>query len=203
MVNMCTQDQCLSNNYKLHSLPYPQLYPFDLLGCIDGEIRLVGGSSTLEGRVEVCYSGVWGTVCDDLWDATDAVVACRQLGHVSGIHAPSMSDLRLNLSEGILTIHTCKLYMHTQSLALHSLVAININPRAQHPCARVTILNLSVILSVHVTMSARSRVNASTLESRRYTLRWEDLDNYIYSLMEGSRYVDSTGQRTMTGATGL
>ncbi|KAI8517421.1 scavenger receptor [Branchiostoma belcheri] len=46
-------------------------------------IRLVGGSSSNEGRVEVlpADSFVWGTVCDDLFDSPDANVICRMLGY--------------------------------------------------------------------------------------------------------------------------
>ena len=54
-----------------------------ILDCADGDIRLRGGSSSMEGRVEICYSGVWGTVCDDLFGRADAAVACRQLGFSS------------------------------------------------------------------------------------------------------------------------
>ena len=46
---------------------------------VQGAIRLQGGSST-HGRVEICNSNTWGTVCDDSWRVLEARVACGQLG---------------------------------------------------------------------------------------------------------------------------
>ena len=43
-------------------------------------VRLVGGNSDSEGRVEMCYNGVWGSICNDGWSYTDAAVVCRLLG---------------------------------------------------------------------------------------------------------------------------
>ena len=43
-------------------------------------IRLVGGSSYNEGRVEILYNDVWGTICSDGWSLNNAIVVCRSVG---------------------------------------------------------------------------------------------------------------------------
>jgi hypothetical protein len=55
--------------------------------CRDGDIRVQGGTvgtvDSVSGNIEVCYTGLWGTVCAATGDWTDenALVACRQLGY--------------------------------------------------------------------------------------------------------------------------
>ena len=46
---------------------------FLILLCTGG-LRLVGGRTSLEGRVEIFHDGQWGTICDDGWGLEDAQV---------------------------------------------------------------------------------------------------------------------------------
>jgi hypothetical protein len=54
--------------------------------CNNGEIRLFDGENfnQRKGRVEMCYNGVWGTVCADGWDEIATNIVCTQLGYENG-----------------------------------------------------------------------------------------------------------------------
>ena len=48
--------------------------------CVNGDVRLIGGSSENEGRVEICRDSVWAAVAHKGWDQREAQVVCKQLG---------------------------------------------------------------------------------------------------------------------------
>ena len=57
----------------------------------EGTVRLVGGTSPQEGRVEIFYFGHWSTVCDYNWGLEDATVVCRALGYLRAFGAPGFA----------------------------------------------------------------------------------------------------------------
>ena len=55
------------------------------MNCSEGSIRLAGGPTQYEGRLEICFNSVWGTIHgfqDGVlaWSEIEAAVVCSQLG---------------------------------------------------------------------------------------------------------------------------
>ena len=48
--------------------------------CTSGDVRLANSSNNnMEGRVEICTSGTWVSVCDQYWGIYETQVFCKQL----------------------------------------------------------------------------------------------------------------------------
>ena len=71
----------LSPSLPLSLLPPPSLSLSAT--CAHGDVRLVNGTSSKSGRVEVCLNGLWGTVSHDSWGNRDSNLVCKQLGFYS------------------------------------------------------------------------------------------------------------------------
>ena len=64
----------------------------------NGNIRLVGGEISYEGRVEICLSNSWVSVCDSDWNVLDSAVVCRQLTGIQNPCKPSRPLLHESLT---------------------------------------------------------------------------------------------------------
>ena len=67
---------CQHNGWGSHNCTHNEDVSVSCIG-----VRLVGGPSPREGRLEVQYNDIWGTVCRNLFDDTDASVVCYMLGY--------------------------------------------------------------------------------------------------------------------------
>ena len=107
-------------------------------------VRLVDGTTEMEGRVEVFYEGSWGTVCDDDWDIVDVAVVCRYLrfsgtteilstayfgegsGNIvlNGVHCVGNESSILDCPHGGSSVHNCQ---HSQDAGVRCATGIKSN----------------------------------------------------------------------------
>ena len=64
------------------------------------KVRLQGGATPNQGRLEVFHDSAWGTVCDDYWNNSSAGVACRSLGFPAGTVKPAHDYTRAYYGAG-------------------------------------------------------------------------------------------------------
>ena len=58
----------------------------------------MGGKNKFEGRVEVCQSRQWKTVCNREWGDEEAQVVCRQLGFAEDSRGELLHKISIQIS---------------------------------------------------------------------------------------------------------
>ncbi|KAL0148712.1 hypothetical protein M9458_056039, partial [Cirrhinus mrigala] len=81
-----------------------------------------GGEGRCSGRLEVYHNAVWGSVCDDQWDISDAHVVCRQLGCGAALRTDGNSVF--GAGEGVIHLWDCPLSLNHTDCSHKKLVRL-------------------------------------------------------------------------------
>ncbi|KFP07009.1 Neurotrypsin, partial [Calypte anna] len=87
--NELSIEQCPKSSWREHNCGHKEDAGVSCTPLTDGALRLTNGKGSHEGRLEVYYTGQWGTVCNDGWTELNTQVVCRQLGFKYGKSAPA------------------------------------------------------------------------------------------------------------------
>ena len=91
--------------------------------CNGTDIRLVGGGTQNEGKVEMCFNGLWNTVCLNYNDYKDARMVCRQLqydgcGYIIIIKPHVIIFLCYSISSSVMYHYTPMVYFVMEMITL-------------------------------------------------------------------------------------
>ncbi|KFR05284.1 Neurotrypsin, partial [Nipponia nippon] len=86
--NELSIEQCPKSSWREHNCGHKEDAGVSCTPVTDGALRLTSGKGSHEGRLEVYYTGQWGTICDDGWTELNTQVVCRQLGFKYGKSTP-------------------------------------------------------------------------------------------------------------------
>ncbi|KAL1275650.1 hypothetical protein QQF64_035273 [Cirrhinus molitorella] len=112
-------------------------------------LRLSGGEGRCSGRLEVYHNAVWGSVCDDQWDISDAQVVCRQLGCGAALRADGNSVF--GAGEGVVWLNRveCRgneIYLWDCPLSLNNHTDCSHKEYAGLTCADLSVFTTSAAL---------------------------------------------------------
>nr|XP_021327209.1 antigen WC1.1-like [Danio rerio] len=120
-------------------------------------LRLRGGDGRCSGRLEVYHNTVWGSVCDDLWDISDAQVVCRQLGCGAALRADGNSAF--GAGEGVVWLNRvqCRgneLHLWNCPLSLNNHTDCSYKEHAGLTCADLPDISVSTTPATSTSSSA-------------------------------------------------
>lgn len=157
-----------------------------LSGCREGNVRLIGGSTAREGRVEFCLNSMWGTVCGNGWDRVDASIVCRQLGFSSAGNPNSVEQLQLAVCATIwefmhLFCHSCRIICIYRSRVL----------RMQR---KVSVWGLPNVLRVHAGQLLCHSLSKRSLKKTTKVSAWQLLSVVLTAHQTHGIMLDINGQ---------
>ena len=117
---------------------------FYSIECTEGASRIMDGSVDGEGRVEYCFGGRWGAVCDGNWGPPEAAVVCRQNGFSTNGRQPTLTHSFHLLTHSLTySLNHSLTYLSTHSLTLSLIYS------PTHPLTRPPLLQSIAVFAYH------------------------------------------------------